>query len=110
MIQSMSGFGHSHRTLGEVRIQVEMRSVNHRFSEVSIRLPAEWGRLEYRIKKQIQMKFQRGRIDTYIELESGDAAGKVAEINWPLAESYRQAAELLRERWDLADFNPPVMD
>jgi uncharacterized protein (TIGR00255 family) len=101
MIRSMTGFGQAGRTVSEYKIQVDIKSVNHRYQETMIRMPREWLHLEDILKKLIQSKVNRGRLDVYINIERNVASAVQAEINWPLAEGYQQAADQLRNHLNL---------
>ncbi len=98
----MTGFGHTDRLAEGCRLQVDIKSVNHRYSEVMIRMPREWMIWESSLKKIIQQSVRRGRVDVFISCEGDDAARKDAVIDWPLAEAYHQAAEQLKQRFGLS--------
>ncbi len=99
----MTGFGQAGRIINGYKLQVDIKSVNHRYSEVVIRMPREWMRLEDSLKKTIQQTVKRGRVDAFITIERETPAEVKAEINWPLAEGYHQAAQQLRERFQFSD-------
>lgn len=104
MIQSMTGFGQAAvDQLGGLRILTEMKSLNHRYNDIVVRLPQDWVRLEYEIRKMLQSRFKRGRIDVYVTIERDEQSGKKAAINWPVAESYRACAKLLSQQWGLKE-------
>lgn len=103
MVQSMTGFGQSGRSAGGCRLQVDMRSVNHRYSEISVRIPREWMQLEDRVKRIVQQTVKRGKVDVFITIEKEAGTAAAAEIDWPLAESYLHAADQLKERFALSD-------
>lgn len=102
MIRSMTGYGQAVRQSGSLRIQVDMKSVNHRYGEVNFRLPREWLVFEDRIRRVINGRIKRGRVDVYVSAErTGDGPAR-AEIDWALASAYHQAAKQLEERFSLA--------
>jgi uncharacterized protein (TIGR00255 family) len=103
MVQSMTGFGQSGRSVCGCRLQVEMRSVNHRYLEISVRIPREWMRLEDKVKRIVQQSVKRGKVDVSVTVEKEPGASALAEIDWPLAEAYRLAAEQLKERFAFSD-------
>jgi uncharacterized protein (TIGR00255 family) len=98
MLTSMTGFGQAQRSVSDYRVQVEIRSVNHRYCEVAIRLPREWASYEESLKKTIQQSISRGRVDVYIHIERTSAALTAVEVNWPLIEGYREAARQVAGR------------
>ncbi|MBI2501573.1 MAG: YicC family protein [Deltaproteobacteria bacterium] len=65
----MTGYGSSRGAAGEAVYSVEVKSVNHRFCEVSIRLPGKIALLEQDIIERVKRRFQRGKIDLYIKEE-----------------------------------------
>lgn len=103
MIRSMTGFGQAGRTINDYTIQVDIKSVNHRYQETMIRMPREWLHLEDKLKKLIQSKINRGRLDVFITMERDKPSDTQVELNWSLAEGYQQAAEQLRDRFNLED-------
>lgn len=101
MVRSMTGFGQASRSLAGYTVQMDVKSVNHRYCEVQVRMPREWLKYEDLLKRTVQQEIKRGRIDVFVTVErQADAAGSM-EINWPLAEAYRSAAEQLKERFGM---------
>ncbi|WP_018756548.1 YicC/YloC family endoribonuclease [Paenibacillus terrigena] len=103
MVFSMTGFGHSARHFGGYRVQIEIKSVNHRYCETVIRLPREWTCYEDVLKRIVQHRLGRGRIDIFINKEKEEDALNTPHINWSAAHSYVQAASALRERFGFTD-------
>lgn len=94
MIKSMTGYGRV-ETLCEGRnIIVEAKSVNHRFLEIALRMPALLYPLEMEYKKKIGERFKRGRIEISIRLEGAGAESSGVNLNWDVARDY--FAELTR--------------
>ena len=75
MIQSMTGFGRGESVAGNRRIAVEIKAVNHRYSEVQIRLPRRYNALEERLRQQLAASLPRGKADMFIKAENTEAAG-----------------------------------
>lgn len=103
MIRSMTGFGQASRMVAGYRVQIDMKSVNHRYSEVVVRLPREWLALEEPLKKTVQQTIKRGRVDVFVAIERETARGKTVRVDWELVEGIRQAAEQLAARLQLKD-------
>ncbi|TNJ67207.1 YicC family protein [Paenibacillus hemerocallicola] len=103
MIRSMTGFGQSGRSSGGYRLLVELKSVNHRYSEITVRIPREWLSLEDGVKREIQHAVKRGKVEAFVSIEKEAGGSKSVEIDWTIAEGYRQAAEQLRERFGISD-------
>lgn len=103
MIRSMTGFGQASRSYNGYKFQVDVKSVNHRYCEIMIRMPKEWMFLEDGVRKKIQQSVKRGRVDAFLSIEKETGADKTVEVNWSLLEGYRQAAEQVKRRLGLSD-------
>jgi uncharacterized protein (TIGR00255 family) len=101
MIRSMTGFGQAARNEGGYILRAEIRSVNHRYGETLLRLPKEYSALEELLKQEVRHTVKRGRVDAYVTVEKDTGAETVLQIDWKLAEQYRQAAESLGRRFGL---------
>ncbi|HUK66391.1 MAG TPA: YicC/YloC family endoribonuclease [Anaeromyxobacteraceae bacterium] len=97
MIRSMTGFGAGHALEGGEEIDAEVRSVNHKFCEVKVRLPRELAALEIEVVRTVKERLARGGVE--IVLRRGQSRGALApRIDLPLAEAYARSFEALRER------------
>lgn len=103
MLRSMTGFGQSGRTSAGYRMQVDVKSVNHRYAEITVRMPREWLVLEDAVKKRIQKEVRRGRVDVFVTVEREGESGKNVELDWDLAQGYLEAARLAKERFGFQD-------
>ncbi|HRI37647.1 MAG TPA: YicC family protein [Nitrospira sp.] len=101
MITSMTGFGRRQGTSGEATVTIEVRSVNHRFLETSIRLPKSMGGLEDVLKKTIQQHCARGRVDLTVVIQGARGNGRVPQLDENLAKHYHQALRTLQRRLKL---------
>lgn len=101
MIRSMTGFGQAERRAGDVRIQVDIKSVNHRYGETVFRMPREWLVYEDKLRKLIAGRIRRGRVDVFVTAERS-GAGEATEVDWTLAAAYKQAADELARRYGLS--------
>jgi uncharacterized protein (TIGR00255 family) len=102
MIKSMTGYGKGESAYGGGRIIVELRSVNHRYGEISVKLPRALMPFENEIKKRVAERLSRGKIDVFIQMEGAGATG-VPTANLPLARSYHRAFSSIREALGLGD-------
>ena len=66
MIRSMTGYGKSEKSIEQRIYQVEIKSVNHRYLDISVKMPRQLSYLEEDIKKEISKKIKRGKIDVFI--------------------------------------------
>lgn len=105
MVRSMTGYGRAEAVLDGQKFSVEVKSLNHRFLEISLRLPAMLSALEMEIKKKIAEPLLRGKIDVTIRREAqGDAEnGHALVLNLPLARNYFAVLSQLKQFLDLKD-------
>ncbi|NOU95225.1 YicC family protein [Paenibacillus sp. LMG 31456] len=101
MIRSMTGFGQANRVFAGYSVQMDLKTVNHRYCEVIVRMPREWLKYEDLLKRTIQQQIKRGRADLFVTIERTAAANQTAELNWTLAEAYHSAAKQLKDRFGL---------
>jgi uncharacterized protein (TIGR00255 family) len=99
MIKSMTGFGQGSINGDNFKVRVDLRTVNNRFLDIHTRLPQELSSLEINLKKQIQAKLKRGRIEMTIAVEQTRQAN--FEINRPLVSGYLTALSLAKSEFDL---------
>ncbi len=97
----MTGYGRGESIAGNLRYYVEMRSVNHRFAEIVIRLPSGWSILEEKIKNEVQKVVRRGRVDVWITVDGEGSFQREVKVDWHLATSIVKAAEEIKERFQL---------
>lgn len=91
MVFSMTGFGRGEHRAGDTVVSVEVRSVNHRYSDISVRTPKCVSFLEERIRQYIQSQVSRGRVDVYVSLDMGDIKETDIRVNYDLAQNYYSA-------------------
>jgi uncharacterized protein (TIGR00255 family) len=103
MLKSMTGFGRGEgdTTLG--KMVVESRSVNHRYSDINIKLPKRLSLFESRIKEIIRVQVSRGRIDVTLRLDSLGEEKVQLTVDLELAEQYYRVLRDLKERLQLKD-------
>jgi uncharacterized protein (TIGR00255 family) len=105
MIKSMTGYGKAEALLAGRRFTIEMKSVNHRFLEISLRLPGMFLPLESEIKKRIGEQFSRGRIEATLRVDGDENAetGGRFTLNLPLVRNYHALLRQLKEELHLGD-------
>jgi uncharacterized protein (TIGR00255 family) len=103
MLKSMTGFGRGEgdTTLG--RVVVESRSVNHRYSDINVKLPKRLNLFENRIKEIIRSQVSRGRIDIFLRLDNLGEEKVQLSVDLDLAEQYYRVFHDLKERLRLKD-------
>ncbi|WP_027363639.1 YicC/YloC family endoribonuclease [Desulfotruncus alcoholivorax] len=101
MIKSMTGFGRGEMNDEKVKINVEMKSVNHRYCEIVLRMPRSLNALEDRIKRVIQKRIARGRVEVYIKIELCGQNRAIVRTDGELAASYLKALTELNSKLHL---------
>ena len=99
MIHSMTGYGRGQWQEGSWLCRVEVKSVNHRYLDIQNRLPSELSSLDGKIRKWIQKRIRRGRVDLFLKIERGDDPG--FSLNRPLFEGYLDALKLLERDYSI---------
>ena len=98
MILSMTGFGRGTAVRNGREITVELRSVNSRYFEYSSRIPRTCSYLDSRLKKQLNKRITRGKVELSMTVQNVDAADTVVAVNMELARSYQQAMRDISEQ------------
>ena len=104
MIKSMTGYGKSTLEIDEREYQVEVKSINHRYLDVNIRMPRCISYLEEEIRKIAVSKLKRGKVDIFITFNNNSSEGKDIKINKELAQVYiKELRGLAQEEGLLSD-------
>lgn len=88
MIRSMTGFGRATYEVDGRTYTVEIKSVNHKYNDINIRLPRFLNSIEDELRKQIQNSISRGKIDVFINFDNYSDKGYNIKINRNLAKEY----------------------
>ncbi len=89
----MTGFGRGVTTTEHFRLTVEIRSVNHRFLEVSTKFPKEWMEAEIHTKKLLSTLLSRGKLDVLVNLKKEEQQAPKINVNIPVLLAYKEARE-----------------
>ncbi len=104
MIKSMTGYGRAETVQDGRKWVVEVKSVNHRFLEVFVRLPASLQPLEGEVKKKVGEKLSRGRIEVGVKADSdADQVGALIDLNMPMIRHYHSLLSRMKEALGLRD-------
>lgn len=103
MIKSMTGYGRSEQILDNYEISVEIKSVNHRYSDYNIRVPRSYSFLEDYVKASLSKHITRGKIDVFVSVRKQLDDTKEISLNKPLAESYIKALKELASEFGIKD-------
>jgi uncharacterized protein (TIGR00255 family) len=106
MVFSMTGFGRGEFRTGETSITVEIRSVNHRYNDISIKMPKSLSFLDERVRQYVQSRISRGRVDVFISYELSEVRDPEVKVNYDLAHSYYNALTQLKEKAGIEDRIP----
>ena len=99
MIRSMTGFGSAELERDGQRLTAEIRSVNHRYCDVSMRAPKLVSAFEDQIRQLIGERFSRGKFNLTITWSGAGDEGEVLKVNEPVADRYVALLEQLRKRY-----------
>ena len=103
MLRSMTGFGHDERTRDGVGVTVEIRTVNHRYCDIYLRMPKQLNCFEDRVRAAISSQITRGKIDVFVTLDSQTAESHEVVLDEKLAASYLAALRKLSGQFGLRD-------
>lgn len=101
MILSMTGYGTGAAQKDDLTVSVEIRTVNHRFLDLHIRLSREYLFLEGEIQQLVRNALDRGRVEVNVAVQNLSAAAFLVNTN--LARGYLEAAERLKQEFNLRD-------
>ena len=96
MLKSMTGYGRGECTMYERKFTVEIKAVNHRYNDITVKLPRAIMGFEDEIKKAISKKVFRGKLDVFVNFESFSQEDINISVNEPLAKSYTETLRKLK--------------
>lgn len=104
LIKSMTSFGRAQSDEGkELSFSIEMKSVNHRYLDINIRMPRTMLALEEKIRSIISKKLNRGKVDVFINYKNyGNTVGKV-KLNMKLAKDYYESFKQIQKELNVID-------
>ena len=101
MLKSMTGYGRNKQDISGKVYTIEIKSVNHKYNDIAIKLPRSLNYLEDKIKKQVLNSISRGKIDVFVSfLNYGDITKEI-RINKELAKTYVKELKELAEEADI---------
>lgn len=104
MVRSMTGFGRATSDDDSKRsFSIEIKSVNHRYLDMNIRMPKSMIALEEKMRKIISERLSRGKVDVFINYKSYSQDGSEAKANFELADSYVGCLKEIQKRYSLKD-------
>ncbi len=103
MIHSMTGYGRSVQTLNGREITVELRSVNNRFLDCSVKLPRAFSYAEEAVKQEVKQNVSRGKVDVFISVNSTGQENVRVSLNRPVLEGYLEALRTISKDYALRE-------
>ncbi len=100
---SMTGYGKGEARQDDVTVTVEIKTVNHRHIDISVKLPRTFASLENGVRKQIGQALGRGKVDVYVNYELSTEAQAVPVLNRELASAYHQLFAGMAKDFELQD-------
>ncbi|MEY8364052.1 YicC/YloC family endoribonuclease [Anaerovoracaceae bacterium 41-7] len=101
MIKSMTGFGRGEYNDGKRSIIVEIKSVNHRYCDISVRMPRRYSFVEDKVKNTVKEKIKRGKVDVSIMVENLTENDVNIKLNTMLAQQYLDNLKALQANFEL---------
>ena len=103
MIRSMTGYGRGEKVLHDRSITIEVRAVNNRYLDCSVKIPRVYVFAEDGIKSLVQKKVGRGKLDVFVTIDSSAADKVDVKLNRPVADGYYNALVQMRAAYGLRD-------
>ena len=101
MIKSMTGYGGAKGSVEGLDISIELKSVNNRYLDTSVRLPRSFLFAEDGIKAAVQRHISRGKVDVFVSIDSSAAGDMTVKINQPLLKGYIEAVNSIANEYGL---------
>ena len=108
MVKSMTGYGRARETLNGRDITVEVRSVNNRYLDCTVKMPRSYVFAEDSIKTRVQKAISRGKVDVFVTIDTTAADVTVVTVNEALANGYYHALKQLKDAFALEGEITPV--
>ena len=103
MICSMTGYGTANGTSGKLAVTVELKSVNNRFLDTSVRLPRLYSFAEEPLKNLVQKRLIRGKVDVFVNIDASRDDSVVIRLNEPVLKAYQSAFAEMKEAYGIPD-------
>ena len=110
MVKSMTGYGRAREMRNGRDITVEVRSVNNRYLDCTVKMPRAYIFAEDRMKARVQQAISRGKVDVFVTIDASAADETVVAVNEPLARGYYEALTRLKTMFSLpGEVTPEVL-
>jgi len=101
MIRSMTGYGGAKGASGKIGISVEVKCVNNRYLDCTVKIPRVFVSFEEALKQVVQSRISRGKVDVFVTMDSSNADDVEIKLNRPLAEAYLSALTAMASDYGL---------
>ena len=101
MIKSMTGYGRCEHIDESKKIVIDIRSVNHRYCDVSVKVPRSYAYLEDKIREYVSSEVSRGKVEVFVYIENYTNDDKVVTLDRVLSENYYNVLTELKETYQL---------
>lgn len=101
-MRSMTGFGRFSLAENDRELSIELKSVNHRYLDLSFRIPRAMQFMELDLRKNLSAALSRGHVDISLTYQNLSAEAKKVTLDMPLAVSYHEAAQNLKKQTDIS--------
>lgn len=101
MIKSMTGYGRCEHIDENRKIVIDIRSVNSRYCDISVKVPRAYGYLEDKIKETVSGEISRGKVEIFVYIENYTNDDKVITLDHVLSENYYNVLKELKETYNL---------
>ncbi|MCA0969259.1 YicC family protein [Halobacillus litoralis] len=101
MVRSMTGYGKETVHVGDTQIDVEVRSVNHRFLDISTKAPRHLLFMEEKMKRAVKDKLSRGRVELFVTIEGEGLFDKKVDVDDQLVSQYIEKLQDIKDRYQL---------
>lgn len=101
MVVSMTGYGRSKKESNQFTVSIEIKTVNHRFSEFNLRMPRQLLKMEDKIKKTLAEHIQRGRIEVFVTISGEGIVNRNVNVDWELLDEYYQNISAIKKKYSI---------
>ncbi len=101
MIKSMTGYGRYEHVDENRKIIIDLRSVNHRYCDITVKVPRAYGYLEDKIREYVASNISRGKVEVFLYIENYTSCDKVVTVDHVLAENYYNVLKELKDTYVL---------
>ena len=109
MIYSMTGFGRSEYSDEAIRVIIEIKSVNHRYCDINIKLPRSISRFEPELRKRLKNYVERGKVDVFITYTSLKSSGYLVKYDKEILKQYMDHFKAIEQDFGLEEEYKPTV-